>query len=180
MTSPRLHHVLQLMTLLALAAGCRPQEPTRYEVHGRVTFDGKPIPLGKIVFSSNPSAGFTGVDGWAPISDGAFDTDSGGYKTAGGNLVARLEGRGPPSERFPEGKPLFSNYDVPVVVPKARTELNFEVPRSAADGAVGCHPSIRHSVVGTVRYPDGPPVPEVRFSSTATATSAAPRPPRTR
>lgn len=116
--------------MLAAVMGCGPaaQPPVPDSVHGRVTFKGKPVGSGKIIFSADPAAGFSGSDGWAPILDGVYDTDAGGYGTRGGKLVARIEGR---STGAPEGEFLFSGYDVPVDVPKGRSELNFDVPASA-------------------------------------------------
>jgi hypothetical protein len=58
-----------LFALFAVAfAGCgsNPDEgPTRYQVSGQVTFDGKPVPTGSITFVT-PS----GPSGSAQITDG--------------------------------------------------------------------------------------------------------------
>ncbi len=122
--------VAATVAVLAIMAGCGPAAPPPEpdSVHGRVTFKGKPVGSGKIIFSSDPAKGFTGADGWAPILDGVYDTNVGGYGTRGGKLVARLEGGLPGA---PQGELLFSNYDAPVEVPKGRFELNFDVPASA-------------------------------------------------
>ncbi|MEI6657401.1 MAG: DUF1559 domain-containing protein [Planctomycetota bacterium] len=124
--------LLVVASAVLVVVGCRPvEEPARYRVHGRVTFDGKPVPTGRIVFSSDAAAGFTGKDGWAPIAAGTFDTASGGYGTAGGSLVARVEGGEIPTAQLPEGRLLFSEFEVPVVVSGSSTELNVAIPRSA-------------------------------------------------
>lgn len=120
--------------MLAAVIGCEPAIVPELEtdsVHGRVTFKGKPVPTGMIIFSADPGGGFTGSDGHAPIYDGVYDTVVGGYRTRGGKLVARIEGRGMPSPDAAQGPLLFSNYDVPVDVPKGRFALNFDVPASA-------------------------------------------------
>jgi hypothetical protein len=122
---------VMVVGLVAVAGGCRPAESPRHRVRGRVTFDGRPVPAGRIVFSTDAAGGFTGKDGWAPINDGTFDTAGSGYETAGGSLIARIEGGEQSSDRLPEGRLLFSNYDVPVVISGTGTELNFDVPRSA-------------------------------------------------
>lgn len=121
-----------IVIMLAAVMGCSPAapDPETDSVHGRVTFKGQPLESGTIIFSFDPATGFTGADGWAPISSGNYDTRIGGYRTRGGKLVARIEGRTVPSPNAPEGELLFSNFDVPVDVPKGRFELNFDVPAS--------------------------------------------------
>ena len=122
-----------IVIMLAAVMGCSPAapDPETDSVHGRVTFKGQPLESGTIIFSFDPATGFTGADGWAPISSGDYDTRIGGYRTRGGKLVARIEGRGMPTPQAAQGPLLFSHYDVSVDVPKGRFELNIDVPAAA-------------------------------------------------
>ena len=78
--------------LLAEASGCGGGGPTRYELSGKATFEGKPIPHGRIVFEPDASKKNAGPQGFANIKDGQFDTSDGGQGHIGGDHLIRVEG----------------------------------------------------------------------------------------
>ncbi len=136
-TSPWLRvclpHVLLLAACLISAAGCGSDGPPRYDLSGTVTFDGKPIPAGTIVFQPDTSAGNSGPQGTAEIRDGKFDTANAGKGTVGGAQVVRIRGLDhlAESENDPV-KELFPEYELKADVPKENGTMNFEVPADAA------------------------------------------------
>lgn len=117
---------------LALAcSGCGDSQNLR--VSGRVTFNGKPVPTGKIYFSPDASKQNKGPSGFADIKDGSYDTgQKGGRGVAGGPMVVRIEGfeEVPPTGDITT-KQLFYPYEESVDLPKSSTTKDFEVPASA-------------------------------------------------
>lgn len=122
-----------LATGLVLSAGCGTKEsgPTRYQVSGTVTFDGKPVPAGTIYLE--PSSG---PAGFAQIVDGKYDTRSGKGHSGGAHnvLIEGFDGRATnPGEM---GKPIFKPYRVEADLPKSDSTQNFDIPASAAEGLI--------------------------------------------
>ncbi len=63
-----------------ITAGCGgnvDKGPKRYNVSGTVTFEGKPVPFGSIMFTPDSTKGNEGPQGIAAIVDGKFDTSNG-------------------------------------------------------------------------------------------------------
>jgi hypothetical protein len=119
---------------LILVAGCR-KETRRFDVSGKVTFNGKPVPVGRIYFDPDLSKKNDGLQGTAEIEDGYYNTAKGGMGTTGGPVVVRIEasdGVAGDPER-PNGKPLFPYYEVQVDLPREnKITRDFDVPASAA------------------------------------------------
>ncbi len=120
--------------LLALVfAGCGSAEtgPKRYQVAGKVSFDGKPIPAGTIYFETQ-----NGPAGSAQITNGEYDTRKGAGVIGGKHqvLIQGFDGTGTsPGEM---GKPIFNAYREDVDLPQEDTTKDFNVPASAAKGLV--------------------------------------------
>jgi len=114
----------------ALFAGCGGERI--YNVSGTVTFQGKPVPVGHIVFEPDASAGNSGPASYAQIKYGRYDTrGSDGRGSVGGPHLVRIEGRdGIPRGELLNGLPLFREYNTKVDLPKADAKQNFEVPSS--------------------------------------------------
>src|SRR5204862_378695 len=75
-----------IVGVLGLAAvGCG---ESRVEVSGEVTFDGKPVPAGRIYFNPDFTKGNDGPQGYADIKDGKFDTRNKGKGACGGPTIA--------------------------------------------------------------------------------------------
>ena len=120
--------------LAVVLAGCGESGPTRQRVSGKVTFDGKPVPAGQIVFEPDASAGNKGPAGSADISDGQYDTQAAGIGTVGGAHLVRITGL----EGKPTGdarvNPLFNTYETKVDLGQGPATKDFDVPASAAQG----------------------------------------------
>ena len=84
----RLPRAARLLPVLisALAFGCGDDKTAR--VSGKVTFNGRPVPAGKIYFMPDGEQGNTGSTGYADIKDGEYDTGSSGGRNV---LVTRTE-----------------------------------------------------------------------------------------
>jgi hypothetical protein len=114
---------------LAAAAGCG-GGAGRYDVSGKVTFGGKPVPAGTVVFEPDAAKGNDGPQGFAPITGGTYDTARGGRGTVGGpHRVTVLGCDGVRvTETSPQGKPLFDPYVTAADLPRATTTVDFDVP----------------------------------------------------
>lgn len=122
--------------LAAVSSGCgRGNSPTRYRVVGSVTFAGKPVPAGAILFTPNSVIDKGGVAGCATIKDGKYDTSVGDKGISGGPQIVRISGfDGVPSgDSWPNGKPLFPEYVIKVDLPKEKTTHDFDVPAAHAE-----------------------------------------------
>ena len=114
---------------LALLAGCAAEEKL-YDVSGTVTYDGKPIPAGMVYLDPDPSKGTSGMQGFAPIKDGRFDTAVEGRGIRGGAYVIRVAGHdGVVGNENPWGRPLFNEYEFKKDLPKEKSELPIVVPK---------------------------------------------------
>jgi hypothetical protein len=118
--------VLALL-LLPLLCGCGGQRV--YHVSGTVTYQGKPVPTGQIVFEPDASAGNSGQAGFAKIKDGHYDTRTEGQGTLGGPHLVRIHGRdGIPRGELLNGMQLFQDYNTKADLPKANANQDFDVP----------------------------------------------------
>ncbi|MGB9689681.1 hypothetical protein [Thermogutta sp.] len=111
-------------------SGCSKGGPKTYHVSGTVTFDGKPVPAGSILFEPDQTKGNTGPAGFAKIKDGKFDTRNNGRGTIGGPHVVRIIALdGVPGEELPEGAPLAPEYVTHADLPKENNhQENFNIP----------------------------------------------------
>jgi hypothetical protein len=125
---------LAVPTVLVLTlglAGCGGTNPANVvHVSGTVTLDGKPIPLGMIVFEPDPSRGNSGPQGHADIKDGRFDTRASKKGAVVGPQLVRITGGdGVNPEPFtPFGKLLFDEHTVRVELSKEQATLQLDVP----------------------------------------------------
>lgn len=125
-----------LLALAALsAAGCggggSKDDVPRVDLSGKVTYAGKPVPYGEMVFTPDTKKGNKGPAGAATIKDGQYRTQSGMGPVAGAQIV-RISGFG--SEvSGPDGrKPLFTEYSTETSVAADKPTLDFDVPEKAA------------------------------------------------
>jgi hypothetical protein len=137
--------VFQAVGFAALMVGCLSgcgKKGDSYHVSGTVTFDGSPVPAGKIYFSPDNKKGNSGATGYANIVDGKYDTSAaGGKPTAGGAMIVRIEGFDPSSQAGNDKKDtsgeqlvkaLFPTHQTAVELPKEKTTKDFDVPAAAA------------------------------------------------
>ena len=114
--------------LMACVIGCGDDGIKRYRMYGTITFKGKPVPDGTIVFDS-PDAGIGG--GFAPIKKGGeYDTEIDGRGHLGGSVKVQITGFHPPKNpgAWEDQIPLFEPYMVTIDLPTKKSEMDFEVP----------------------------------------------------
>lgn len=139
-----LHRITLLvcLSMLVCLVGCGSKTGNR--VSGMITFQGKPVPAGKIYFMPDSSKGNKGATGYADIRDGKYDTSTeGGQGAPSGAVVIAIEGTDPsaaPTGKDVSGdvtaKLLFARYEVPVDMPDSVSTKDIEVPATAAKGPV--------------------------------------------
>lgn len=130
------------LLMISLLVGCGSQGG--YRVSGTVTFQGKPVPAGKIYFMPDSSKGSTGATGYADIREGKYDTSlEGGMGAPAGPVIVAIEGTDPSaaaSTKEASGevtiKLLFARYETPAEIPKSASTKDIEVPAEAAKGPV--------------------------------------------
>jgi hypothetical protein len=133
------HCCLWLVVAAAvLAAGCGSESGSgEYHVSGSVTFDGRPVPAGKIIFTPDAAAKNSGPQGFADIRDGRFDTSAGGQGVVGGPHEVEIQGfDSTPAPDSPPPKPLFNAYTTKTDLPRENAQQDYAVPASAAAGLV--------------------------------------------
>lgn len=118
---------------LVSAAGCGGNgDPRQNNLSGNVTFGGKPIPAGSIVFEPDASKGNTGPQGLADIRDGKYDTSATGKGTVGGPYIVRITGFDRVEENeYEPATPLFAEYKIEADLPEETGKMDFEVPADA-------------------------------------------------
>lgn len=122
---------IALVVPVFLLTGCGGGENVGTHVKGMVFFNGKPVPVGMVIFEPDAGKGNTGQQGHATIKDGKFDTKAGGKGVAvGAQLVRVTGGDGVNAEAFtPLGNMLFEEYQVNLAISKDQPDLKIEVPR---------------------------------------------------
>src|SRR5262245_49265328 len=122
-----------VLTACLLAVGCGTSGSGTAHLSGKVTFNGQPLPAGRVVFLPDTAKGNSGPGGFAEIRDGAYDTRKNGAPPPGGALIVRIEGfDGKTTPGTLLGQPLFLNYETRVEAPRADGTQDFAVPVSAA------------------------------------------------
>lgn len=119
--------------LLALTGCGGGSDSNLVHVSGTVTVDGKPLPLGLIVFEPDPMRN-RGPQGFANIKDGRFDTCQAGKAVALGPQIVRITGGdGVKAEAFsPFGNLLFDEHMVQLEVSQGQPPLNLDIPSQKA------------------------------------------------
>ena len=115
--------------LVLILSGCG-DGTKRVRISGQVTFEGKPVKYGNIVFEPDASKGNNGPQGYAKIVDGAYDTADAGTGPCVGPQVVAIEGY-PDLDAAKKSRLVF-NYRTTVDLPAQTTTQNFAVPASAA------------------------------------------------
>ncbi|EAQ78319.1 hypothetical protein DSM3645_18321 [Blastopirellula marina DSM 3645] len=122
---------LLLIGVIALS-GCWSQPSDQIVISGEATYDGKPIPVGELIFTPDTKKGNKGPQGRAKIQQGKFTTAGSGRDIVGGPYQVELkafdgvafEGRELVVE---EGKPLFGSVRSPIDLPLKTATLHVEV-----------------------------------------------------
>lgn len=112
--------------------------PSRFDLSGKVTYQGTPVPAGEITFTPDTEKGNSGPGTMATIRNGEFRTPP-GKGTIGGPHVVRIighaamaEGAAPPpgEEAAPVGR-LFKEYVTNVDLPASAATHDFEVAETS-------------------------------------------------
>src|SRR5262245_41607972 len=122
-----------VLTACLVAGGCGTSDSGVHHLAGKVTFNGQPIPKGRIVFLPDATKGTSVAGGYADINDGVYDTRTKGTPAPAGALTVKIEGfDGKTTASNPVGSPLFLGYEVKVEVPSGTATKDFDVPATAA------------------------------------------------
>lgn len=123
--------ILLLVLFGCLYAGlsCTPQ-PQVYRIHGTVTTtEGIPIPAGMIYFDPEGARTSPGVQGYAYIKEGKFDTADEGRGASGGKYLARVQGfNGEANGELPLGEPLSGEEEFKLDLPLGEPQQAFQLP----------------------------------------------------
>ncbi len=131
--------VLALAITFVLTTGCgKPHDgPIRYQVSGKVTYQGQPVPKGFIRFVPDTSQGNRGPGGGAPITDGNYATPARQSIVGGPHLITITGTDGIPiteyEEEILEGRQLFPTYQLKFDFPKEDTQWDVDVPEKAKE-----------------------------------------------
>lgn len=107
----------------------------RIDTQGTITFEGQPLPKGRIVFEPDISSGSEGPQGYAEIENGEYDTRLTGKGPVPGPQIVTITGydgnvvpAGDGSEGSPLGAPLFNAWKTKYESPDASpAQANFTV-----------------------------------------------------
>lgn len=133
-------------TVCLLSLGCSTADgPPRYHVSGSVTYQGKPVPGGRIMFEPDATQGNSGPGAVAEISEGRYATRSDRGVVGGPHRVTiyGTDGTVATEER---DNALFVPYRTEVDLPEADTTHDFSIEQPSGQGAlnhrlpVGQHP----------------------------------------
>jgi len=128
------HHSCWLAMLLLIGMlGCSFQEPSSgFQLSGEATWNGKPIPLGMIIFSPDGSEGNSGPQCIAQIVDGHFATNGVKGHVGGAHRVDLFATDGVPAMIDgvidEKGTALFTPYQTSLVLPMAEGTVSIDVP----------------------------------------------------
>lgn len=116
----------------AVLAGCGPSNG-RNELTGAVTYGGRPIPAGILLFEPDGAKGNTGPAAMVQFRDGRYKTDPHRGVVAGPPLVRvqGFDGVADAAREMPGGRPLFGEKVIPVDVPAGGGQLDLAVPADA-------------------------------------------------
>jgi hypothetical protein len=121
-----------IVALFVLATGCGPDGPQRYRMSGKVTFEGRPVPTGMISFEP-AEKGIGG--GFAPIVNGAYDTERTGRGHLGGEhsvQITGFDGVMNPDDPDSSARPMFKPYTFTADLPEETTTRDFALPMDNA------------------------------------------------
>ena len=132
---PSVHITLAFLACCLIAtAGCGRGGVERHSLSGKVTYQGQPVPAGRIIFEPDASKGNDGPQGVASITDGYYSTDKFGRGAISGALIVRIAGFDKMPQRSDEGqegasaRPLFPIYTTQIELAKEDSSFDFEIP----------------------------------------------------
>jgi len=117
-----------LLTAAALALGaCGGGGPARYDLSGDVTYQGRPVPGGRLFFEPDPEQANQGPGSVAEIHDGFYRTRPGRGHVGGPHVVTIFGTDGTVATEDHDNS-LFRPYRTTVELPMQDAAMNFDVP----------------------------------------------------
>jgi hypothetical protein len=116
-----------LLSLLAVSLGCGSGKAQRFDLNGKITYRGQPVPGGRLLFEPDAEAGNSGSGSVAEIANGQYRTRS-NKGTVGGPHVVTIFGTNGKTATETYDNSLFSPYQKKVDLPREDATLDFEVP----------------------------------------------------
>ena len=131
--SGRIVRVFLALAALSLLGGCGKQGPGRYDLSGKVTFQGQPVPKGYMLFAPDHDKGNNGPGAKAGIMNGSYSMMPGQGMVGGPHIVTIVGTDGVPFDQGggimnPMGKPLFPEFKASFDLPKESGTFDFNVP----------------------------------------------------
>ena len=115
---------------VVLLAGCGPSGPPRYDLSGKVMYDGELVPAGRVILEPDSSAGNRGPRSVALIQEGQYQTQPREGVLGGAYRVMIYGGDGKITPMQPDGNPLFPLYETKLDLPREPSTHDFAVPQS--------------------------------------------------
>lgn len=114
-----------IIAALIFLPGCGDGGIERHDLYGTVTFNGQPVPAGRVSFRPDRSKGGTGPAGFGQIWDGEYSTGDTGKGPVAGPVEVIIQGA---VSKEPMSAALFPVYRTTIDVNGEVSEFNFEVP----------------------------------------------------
>lgn len=122
------HVGLVAAIVLGVFSGCGgPDGPERAEIHGRVTFNGEPVPVGQIEYRPNVEKGGSGPQSLLFIKDGYYES-AGKGPVLGPHTVKITGYTGIPKPFLDQGEELFPTHKDEVEITAGDQEVNYDFP----------------------------------------------------
>jgi hypothetical protein len=119
------------VALLTVAlTGCSGSGP--YDVSGKVTFQGKPVPIGLVIIEPDAVRGNLGTQTQGLIQAGHYRTLPGLGAISGPVVVTVNANDGVPKPMWPNGRLLFQTYQFRTELPARSSTLDIEVPDASS------------------------------------------------
>jgi len=122
----------QVVLVLILMSGCGGDPFERSKMTGTVTFEGKPVPFGEVLFSPDSKRGNSGPSVVAPIApDGTYQTQDQKGAIPGPTIATITGFAGTPDSVKGGGGPriLVDNHVVEIDVPKKSGVFDFHLTK---------------------------------------------------
>lgn len=122
-----------MLLVACCMVGCGKKGPDRYELSGKVTFRGQPVPKGYLLFAPDKAKGNNGPGAKSGIFNGDYKMMPGLGMVGGPHIVSIVGTDGIPFDQGdgimnPMGKRLFPEYTMNVDLPKQAGTYDIEVP----------------------------------------------------
>ncbi len=125
--APQVSSALLLLSAVTIAGCSRPSGPQKYPLSGKVLYQGQPLPRGDLILAPDAEQQNEGPGSFCLIKDGQYATSADGG-VVGGPYVLTITGYESAGE---DSKPLFTDFQVKVDLPKQGSTHDIEIPDQA-------------------------------------------------